>query len=453
MKPKEFDELIRQKFDQNDFAYNPKNWDSLAEQLDGRAKKRSIIMWWLMPLAGVAASVALAMVGIRPVIHENETGNKIVKTQPVEQRKIEQSQPPVYTAPIADAGKVYTGIRISGTTNVHNKHAKGQVKEENLEEEVRISYQNAFPASQPLRKKTEIDLLNKPEVATTKNKEKKKELARNEPVNTFKQEPAKKPSGFSLILTGGYSQGTVITGYMAGLTVRKMVNKSVFVESDVAFASSNNTQSGTMNVPVTIGGGAITGVSNSSGISFSNGSNTAPVAPPSPIGPDPNHASYTNPSARTAPVGAKSSAPAAKTTSGGTDGGQRTTVDGNNTGNNNQIFVRQSVTQNYTQSYAQITPSIGVKITKKIAVGAGPDFQQSIGGDHRPESFVSDRENIQRAPLFDVGMVAKSEFNVTKNIKAGVYYRKGINNVLTPNGSFTDRDYMQFQLKWAIFNK
>jgi len=53
MKPKEFDELIRQKFDQNDFEYNPASWDRLEDQLDGRAKKRSIIMWWLMPVAGI----------------------------------------------------------------------------------------------------------------------------------------------------------------------------------------------------------------------------------------------------------------------------------------------------------------------------------------------------------------------------------------------------------------
>ena len=59
MKPKEFDELIRQKFDQNDFAYDPKNWDQLAEKLDGRAKKRSMLMWWWVPMAGMAASNAI----------------------------------------------------------------------------------------------------------------------------------------------------------------------------------------------------------------------------------------------------------------------------------------------------------------------------------------------------------------------------------------------------------
>ncbi len=73
MKPKEFDELVRQKFDQNDFAYNPGNWDQLAEQMDGRARKRSMMMWWLMPLAGIAASVAMAM-GVTSILHLQGTG-------------------------------------------------------------------------------------------------------------------------------------------------------------------------------------------------------------------------------------------------------------------------------------------------------------------------------------------------------------------------------------------
>src|SRR5437763_1168486 len=64
MKPREFDSLIRNKYDEGGFAYDPGNWERLAEQMDGRSKKRSIIMWWAMPLAGMAASVALAMTTI-----------------------------------------------------------------------------------------------------------------------------------------------------------------------------------------------------------------------------------------------------------------------------------------------------------------------------------------------------------------------------------------------------
>ena len=61
MKAREFDELVRQKFDQDDFAYNPAHWDQLAEELDGRkTKRRTLFMWWA-PLIGVAASMAIAL--------------------------------------------------------------------------------------------------------------------------------------------------------------------------------------------------------------------------------------------------------------------------------------------------------------------------------------------------------------------------------------------------------
>ena len=74
MKPREFDELIRRKFEQDDFEYNPRNWDQLTEQMDGRAKKRSIALWWWMPLAaGMAASVALA-IGVVSM-RQGDTGN------------------------------------------------------------------------------------------------------------------------------------------------------------------------------------------------------------------------------------------------------------------------------------------------------------------------------------------------------------------------------------------
>src|ERR1700744_2696937 len=69
MKPKEFDDLIRQKFDQNDFAYDPGNWDRLAKKLDGGERKRNIIMWWWGPLAGMAASAALAF-GISSLLRQ-----------------------------------------------------------------------------------------------------------------------------------------------------------------------------------------------------------------------------------------------------------------------------------------------------------------------------------------------------------------------------------------------
>jgi hypothetical protein len=106
----------------------------------------------------------------------------------------------------------------------------------------------------------------------------------------------------------------------------------------------------------------------------------------------------------------------------------------------------------YNLNYAQMSPSVGIKIIKRISIGAGPDFQQMIGGN-RPAASPLDHGNIQEAPSFDVGMTAKTEYTVTKKIRAGVYYRKGINDLISPSDRYINRDYLQFQLKWVIFNK
>jgi hypothetical protein len=74
--------------------------------------------------------------------------------------------------------------------------------------------------------------------------------------------------------------------------------------------------------------------------------------------------------------------------------------------------------------------------------------------DNRPVvSAALDRDNIQSAPLLDIGLIAKTEYSVSRNVKAGLSYRKGMNNVLTLMDKYIDRDYLQFQVKCAVFNK
>jgi len=114
--------------------------------------------------------------------------------------------------------------------------------------------------------------------------------------------------------------------------------------------------------------------------------------------------------------------------------------------------VTKDYNVSYAVSYAQVTPSIGYKIMKKMSIAAGPDFQQMLA-DNRPAQSTTDRRTIQEAALFDVGFIGKTEYSVTKNVKAAVSYRKGINTIITPTDKYLDRDYLQFQVRCAIFNK
>jgi hypothetical protein len=387
MKPKEFDELIRQKFDRNDFEYNPRNWDSLAEELDGRAKKRSLIMWWWMPLAGVAASVALAM-GLTTFWQQPERGKVGIAAEHARKFNFKQSElVQTVEVPVAIEPE-HKDVQYAKSENKQHT-IKAANKEEDMAEHFGISLQNVISYTQISRTK-KVELAKTAEVVIPKTKEKKKEATTTEVVyTTFKPEEVRKAPKLTINLSGGVSHGNQNSGFTAGATVRRMINDKVFVEGDVAFASSNNTQ----DIP------DVKYVYGKPGLSKSTATDAnKPTVVPQPIAVP---------------------------------------------------YVR---TASYNLSYALVSPSIGYKIIKKISIAAGPDFQQVLA-DNRPAPSTTDHGTLQQAPLFDIGFTGKTEYSITRGIKAGVSYRKGINNVLTPMGKFIDRDYLQFQVKCAIFNK
>lgn len=387
MKPKEFDALIRQKFDQNDFGYNPSNWERLEEQLEGREKKRSIIMWWWMPLAGVAASVALA-IGINAMWRQAATGNagvgEFASTFTYDQQVAQRPQ--AAAIPYASASA------IQHRKTAKHKAGNSTIKHNEEEAQFGINLENAVGNYYQPKPVTRINLLAVTNDKTNKKKDKKQEVAVEQGVKTFKPEAVKKEPKISIILSGGINHGSQNSGYAAGATIRRMINDKVYIESDVAFTSSNN------------------------------------IAAKLVQGPDVVSSAGGNSGARTT---LESGKPVVVTTTPG-----------------KQSYVDAS----YNLSYAQVSPSIGVKIMKRMSIGAGPDFQQALA-DNRPATSTVDRNNIAVAPLFDLGLIGKTEYSVTKKLKAAVSYRKGINNILTPMDKYIDRDYLQVQVRCTIFNK
>jgi hypothetical protein len=251
---------------------------------------------------------------------------------------------------------------------------------------------------------TDVDKM--PAVPTPKTEKKPQPaVAKHEPMQTFREEPktmaARKKMNFSVILSGGVNQGNNNSGYMAGATVRKMINDKVYVESDIAFASSDNVQRT-------------------------------------------KFMSYEN-AAGNSGGGTLASKPASASKVSSDD-----VVMAQNGSGVTGVVKTQDIS--YNLSYAQITPGIGVKLMKRMSIGMGPDFQKMLV-DKRPATSIVDRENIQVAPTFDVGFVGKTEFAFTNRFKAAVAYRKGINGVINPSDKFIDRDYLQFQMKCTIFNR
>lgn len=410
MKPREFDELVRQKFDRNDFEYNPRNWDMLEEQLDGRAKKRSMLMWWLMPVAGIAASVALAM-GIPSLLqHSGVTGAG-------ESAVVADAHTPGKAHIVVPARDLNNNMNIvsaqndaANTTNnapqkTHNRPVANHKEHEVKEEVFAINYFNAVRNTQTTRK-VKINLLgNIPGKTTVTEKHEERSFASNEPVNTFKPEAERKQPKLSVMVSGGYNMGSQNTGYVAGAAIRKKVSDKVFVEGNMAYASNNIAQ----DMPY-----------RDSRVVTHYWQNGHEIAPPTSAG---------------------------KTSAVGDAAGREITT----TQTTEYSKVKYNHV-NYALSYVELHPSIGYKLMKKVSVGVGPDFQQVLA-DNRPDASETNPGVNQKAPLFDMGLIGKTEISLTRTVKAGVSYRKGINNILTPMNKFVDRDYMQFEVKCAIFNK
>jgi hypothetical protein len=395
MKPREFDDLVRQKFDQNDLRYSPKNWARLEEQLDGRSKKRSIIMWWLMPVAGIAASVALA-VGVAPLMRFQTPADQGTMAQ-VRTR----TSAPANNYNSSDHAQPVDDVTMPGDNATTPELNAAQPAQPATPTRFGIDLQSALATNNINNNKS-----NSFDLAAA-NTDHKKDLKMDAApgYNTFRpEEEPKAAPRLSVMLSAGVAHGSQNSGYTAGATIRRMINDKVYIESDVAFTTSSATQAN----------------------QYMFISNT-PVA--------------------VSASGAGGHAAAARTTSV-TSTTPPTVV-------TQQTATIQTSNDNYSMYYAQITPSIGCKIIKKLSIAAGPDFQQLLA-DNKPAVATGDRSNLQvaSAASFDVGLVGKTEYSVTRNIRAGVSYRKGMNNFINPTlDKYIDRDYLQFQIKCAIFNR
>jgi hypothetical protein len=400
MKPREFDDLVRQKFEQNDFAYNSHNWDMLAEKLDGRAKKRSMIMWLWMPAAGMAASVALA-IGVSSLLRfgvPETTGVQYAQTGKVATHTEVQ-------APLAMVPYTVHHTELNQPKSVRS--ARTAPAETPASSKMGIRLRNVAPGTGNDASGIAIVPGSSAKLKSVIAKKAKSQIAARQIMKTFRDEDdvVRKPLNLSIILSGGVCQGNRNSGYMAGATIRKMINDKVYVESDIALASSDNIQS-TMymdysTVPATGTGG-----------------NGATAARPG-------------------------SASASKTTS----------VETANIPPDKGIQGTTRIHDvAYNLYYAQVTPSIGYKIMKRMSIGMGPDFQKMLV-DNRPATSDVDRGNLQVAPTFDVGFIGKTEYALTHRVKAAVAYRKGINSVINTSNKYIDRDYLQFQMRCTIFNR
>ncbi|HXS37842.1 MAG TPA: outer membrane beta-barrel protein [Flavipsychrobacter sp.] len=98
-------------------------------------------------------------------------------------------------------------------------------------------------------------------------------------------------------------------------------------------------------------------------------------------------------------------------------------------------------------NYLQCAPMADYSLSKKITLSAGADLQRLLQ-DHDVTILYND--NTKVAPLVDVGMLLRTEYAIFPRLKAGLSYRLGANNIVSPGNNYIDRNYMQVQLKYKL---
>jgi hypothetical protein len=440
MKPNEFDELIRRKFDQNEFEYNPANWDRLDDRMDKKATRRKILMW--LPLAPIAyiSSIAasLAMIITIPVLmnHSNNTTHVAQHSAVAVHNNIDNTKDQLENTNTTPPDATINDVVIT------NKNTKNII----------IS-QPEKPGKFILTANTAAivaDLFNNKENNKHGDANADHNLPRSFNENEFVYGPGKyrsRLSGISSIsIIGGFNYGANTNVYSVGANAKKMLNDKLYVESDIAFVDNTGienkldpsayktsyamaypvqTTDNNMNAPTAMNNTPMTqGAPNVQGNAFNNSGNPGTTVSKTIL----STARIASDPGPSVPTG---TAPA----------------------------LPDIHRVKYDLYYGQITPGVGYHIHKNLAIGVGADVQRLLQG----ESSISTSTNATTAsdvaadnkmvPTFDFGLVGKTEVTVTDRIKASVYYRQGMNNVVNPGNKYIDRSYMQVHLRYTIFRK
>jgi hypothetical protein len=407
MKANEFDKAIRRAYEQGSFEYQPSQWESMAQQLtEAEGKKRKSLAW--LPFLSYAASVVF-MVSIGAfLMRDSLSQHAPAAGQSLPDRSIVLVQPQA------------------------NQEALPQDNVSAQQPAPQPAVKEARSARPSLIPQAQAPLLA---VAVPQYDERlysgSNIVAQNAPRTTFKApkyidftspiyEPMEREhTGKTIIsLSGGLNYGATNSGYSLGFTAFRKLGENIFVEGDFAFVnnlSGKRTELATenayadaasataQNAGATLGSGAAKPSATTHGNAAARPSAATDhtdnnVTAPSPVVPVPVHGSH------------------------------------------------------YNMYYAQVTPTVGYNVFKNLSLSGGADVQRLLQNDQ----LMTVSENVVDAkliPNYDFGFVGKTEYSISKQLKATVYYRHGLNNAINGNDKYVDRNYLQLQLKFSILNR
>jgi hypothetical protein len=238
MSANEFDELIKAKFEQNEFAYSPANWDKMSQRLaEAGPRKNALIPAWAA-LTGIAAAMAMMMV--LPLLWQRGEQQPIVleKSAPVSAPApnttalSNETEPTMATDPLTAASR-YTIAESKPKNPKPAINAPVQVNNRPTENSIAIQAQHTEP--------THTQQTDQHIIPTEKQAIQKPRLTDNTYVQANTETQNANCKRISINLVGGFNYNSSLAGYTVGASANKKISEKLYLEGNLAFVNSANT--------------------------------------------------------------------------------------------------------------------------------------------------------------------------------------------------------------------
>jgi hypothetical protein len=236
MRTNEFDNLLKDKFDEGEFAYNPDSWSRLSMQLpDKKPWNRSAVMLFL--LSGIAACFALTFT---VSIWLHRSGNIINDNTIAATKAITHEKAKVNTNAIQNSSPQ------SGGTTITEKQKNNKVYKNRPDESEKPA--SNFIALKDNRKAA-ADITNSETtfsepLAQAANKNANPFIGQPQVYEQEKEDRQEDKANkkISVSLAGGFNYNASNNGFMLGATAQKKISNKVYLEGSVAYVSNNISQ-------------------------------------------------------------------------------------------------------------------------------------------------------------------------------------------------------------------
>ncbi|PZF74393.1 hypothetical protein [Taibaiella soli] len=231
MNTSEFDNLLRDQFDDGEFEYKPAQWERMVIDLNAAGnvhKKKSRVL----PAVGMAAALAVALI----------TSGLWLLRKPATHLAFSKRQSNQQINPVGNDN----GNNAGGNSNVSAALAANTAPTVHFGPPVPIrcvQYVRNKPASVAADTTTPLIAANTPTEKQTEEQQKKNydKVDLSMPAGDYPDE-VKRTKKLSVGITGGVNYGSASSGYMAGVNAHQPLGRKFFVDGDLAVISSKNLQ-------------------------------------------------------------------------------------------------------------------------------------------------------------------------------------------------------------------